>query len=80
MFEKEIEFLFNYSPRDRDEAVTNKSRKRGVDNSFQFDRIMKSSKPSSPTFPKLLNSTAYFEQKGYFEQLYIDIETIESIP
>ena len=80
MFEKEIEFLFNYSPCDRDEAVTYESRKRGVDNSFQFDRIMKSSKPSPPTFPKLLNSTAYFEQKGCFEQLYIDIETRNNYP
>ena len=63
MLEKEAEFLSNYSSYDRDETVTYESRKRSMDNSFQFDRIMKSSKPSSPTVPKL-NGTAYFKQKG----------------
>ena len=37
---------------------------------------MKSSKPSSPTVPKLLNGTAYPKQKGYFEQVSIDIEQV----
>ena len=76
MLEKETEFLFNYSQCDRDEIVAYESWKRGVDNSFQFNRIMKSSKPSSPTVPKLLNGTAYPKQKGYFEQVSIDIEQV----
>ena len=55
-------------------------RKRGADNSFQFDRIMKSSKPLSPTVPKLLNGTAYLKQKGYFEQDSIDIGSRNNCP
>ena len=78
--EKVTEFLFNYSPRDRNETVTYESQKRHVDNSFQFDRIMKSSKPSSPTAPKLLNGTVYFKQKGNFEQLYIEMGTKNNCP
>ena len=75
MLEKKTEFLFNYSPDDRNETLTYKSWKRGVDNSFQFDRVMKSSKPFSPIVPKLLDDTAYFKQKGYFEQVSYDIGT-----
>ena len=51
-----------------------------VDNSFQYDRIMKSSEPYSPTFPKLLNGIAYFKQKVYFEQLSINIGTRNICP
>ena len=80
MPEKETEFLFNYSPRDRDEAITYESQKGAVDNSFQFDKIIKSSKPYSPTVPKLLNSTAYFNQMGYFQQVSIDIGTRNNCP
>ena len=40
----------------------------------------KSSKPSSPTVPKLLNGAAYLKQKGYFEQLYIEIGTRNNCP
>ena len=67
MLEKETEFLCNYSPQDRDETVIFKSWKRDAGNSFQFDRIIKSSKPSSPTVSKLLNGTGFFKQKVYFE-------------
>ena len=63
MLEKETDSLFNYSPRDRDESVTYESRKRGAGNSFQFDRIMKSGKPSSPTVPKLLHGTTCFKHR-----------------
>ena len=80
MLEKETEFLFNYSPRGWDETVTYESWKRGADNSFQPDRIMKSSKPSSPTVLKLLNGTTCFKQKSYFEQLYIEIGTRNNCP
>ena len=80
MLEKETDFLFNYSPSDRDETVTLESRKGGADNSFQSDRIMKSSKPPSPTVPKLLNGTTYFKQKSYFEQPCIDINTRNNCP
>ena len=41
---------------------------------------MNSSKPSSPTVPNLLNDTAYFKQKGYFERLSIDIGTRNNWP
>ena len=41
---------------------------------------MKLSKPSSHTVPKLLNGTAYFKQKGYFEQVSIDIGTKNNCP
>ena len=41
---------------------------------------MKSSKPPSPTVPKLLNGTAYFKQKSYFEQPCIDINTRNNCP
>ena len=83
MLKKDTEFLFtelNYSPRDRDEIVTYESRKRGEDNSFLFDSIMKSSKPSLATVPKLLNGTAYFKQKGYFEQPHIEIVARNNCP
>ena len=41
---------------------------------------MKSSKPPSPTVPKLLNGTTYSMQKYYFEQLCIDIRTRNNGP
>ena len=53
---------------------------KGADNSFQPDRIMKSSKPSSPTVLKLLNGTTCFKQKSYFEQLYFEIGTRNNCP
>ena len=63
MLKKEMEFLFAIMPlANRDETITYKSRKRGADNSLQFDRIMKSSKPSLAAAPsnKLFNGTMYF--------------------
>ena len=59
MLKKETELLFAVTPpADRDETVTYESRKRRADNSLQFDRIMKSSKPSLAAAPsnKLLNA------------------------
>ena len=56
MLGKKTELLFGLTPRDRDETVTYESRKRGANNSFQFDRIMKTSKPSSPVQPKKCTS------------------------
>ena len=82
MLEKEMELLFAItSPANRDETVTYESRKTGADNSLQFNRIMKSSKPSLAASPsnKLLNSTAYFK-KGYFDEVSISIETRNNCP
>ena len=44
---------------------------RGPDSSLQFDRIMKSSRPST-TVPKLLKGTPYFK-KGPYDEPSIDI-------
>ena len=41
MLEKESRDFFCFPPAGRDEVVTVESRKRGADNSLQFDRIMK---------------------------------------
>ena len=71
MLGKETKFLFGLTPRDRDETVTNETRKRGVYNSFQFDRIMETSKFSSPVQPKKMHGTAYFKQRGCFEQVSV---------
>ena len=74
---KKTELLFPITPPgDRNETVTCESRKRGADNSLQFDRIMKSSKPSLAAVPsnKLLNGIPYFK-KGYFDEVSLDIGT-----
>ena len=73
--DKETELLFGLTPRDRDKTVTYESRKTGADNSLQFDRIIKSSKLSSPVQQKRLHGTAYFNQRGYFEQVSVDTGT-----
>ena len=75
MLEKQKELFFDgpSSSNNRDEIVTYESRKRGPDNSFQFDRIMKSSRPSNAV-PKLLNCTPYFK-KGPHDEPSIDIGT-----
>ena len=80
MLNKETKLLFGLTPRDRDETVTYESRKRGADNSLQFDRIMKSSKASSPFQPKKLHGTAYFKQRGCFEQVSVDTGTRNNCP
>ena len=74
MLEKETKFLFNYSPCDNDETVTYESRKRDTNNSFQFDRIIKLIKPSSPTVPKLLNGTAYFSKRVTLSSFILILE------
>ena len=75
MLEKPKELFFDgpSSSNNRDEIVSYESRKRGPDNSLQFDRIMKSSRPST-TVPKLLNCTLYFK-KGPYDEASIDIGT-----
>ena len=72
--------MFGLIPHDRDETVTYESLKRNADNSFQFYRIMKSSKPSSPVQPKKMHGTAYFKQRGCFEQVSGDTGTINNCP
>ena len=71
--------MFGLTPGDRDYNFTYKSRKRGAGNSLQFDRIVKSSKPS-PVQLKKFHGTAYFKQRGYFEQVSIDIGTRNNSP
>ena len=70
MLNKETELLFSIPPpRYRDKTVIYESRESGANNSLQFDRIMKSSKPSLPVLPKKLNGTACFKQKGYLDKI-----------
>ena len=80
MLEKQKELFFDgpSSSSNRDEIVAYESRKREPDNSFQFDRIMKSSRPSN-TVPKLLNGTPYF-RKGPYDEPSIDIGTRNNCP
>ena len=47
MLEKESRDFFCFPPAELDEVVTVESRKRGTDNSLQFNRIMKCSKPGN---------------------------------
>ena len=79
MLEKQKELFFDGpSSSNRDEIVTYKNRKRGPDDSFQFDRIMKSSTPFNAV-PKLLNGTPYF-RKGPYNKPSIDIGTRNNCP
>ena len=55
----------------KDGIFAMESRKKCPDNSFQLDRIMKMSKPSSD--PKTLHGTPVFAEKGYFEEESLDI-------
>ena len=71
MIEKQNNFFFAPN-KNRDEILTIESRKRGPDNSLQFDRITKASRPF--TLPKLFNGSLYFK-KGPFEEVNIDIGT-----
>ena len=75
MLDKEtMEFPFYVSSPSRDEYVTVESRKRGPDNSLQFDRIMKCSRPSaSGEVRKKLHGAPYFKVKGYSEEENRDI-------
>ena len=74
MLDKEAkESLFDVGSANRDEYVTAESRKRGADNTFQFDRIMKCSRPSATKQVKKLHGTPYFKVKGYFEEKNLDI-------
>ena len=60
--------------------MTYESKKRGADNSLQFDRIMKYSKPSPlTTAHKLLNGTPYFK-KEHFDEVSIIIGTRNNCP
>ena len=47
MLEKESRDFFCFPPAELDEVVTVESRKRGTDNSLQFNGIMKCSKPGN---------------------------------
>ena len=51
------ESLFNVGSADEDEYVTAESRKRGVDNNFQINRIMECSRPSTTKQVKKLHGT-----------------------
>ena len=79
MLEKETDFFLTTLHVTEMRQLPTKVEK-GARITLQFDRIMKSSKPSSPTVPKLLNGTPYIKQKGYFEQLYIDLGTRNNYP
>lgn len=79
MLEKEARASISVAPSDnRNEVVTIGSRKRNADNSFQFDRVMKGSKGSSPALSRKLHGTAFFKKKGYFEEVSIDIGTMNN--
>ena len=66
--------LFDVSSSNRNEYVTVVSRKRGADNSFQFDRIMKCIRPSnSGEVKNKLHGTLYSKAKGYFEEENLNI-------
>ena len=79
MLEKEArDSIFVAPSHNRNEVVTIGSRKRNADNSFQFDRVMKGSKPSSPALSRKLHGTALFKKKGYFEEVSIDIGTMNN--
>lgn len=56
--------IFTARSHNRDEVVTVESRKRGADNSFQLDMVMKCSKPSLPALPRKLHGTALLKKKG----------------
>ena len=74
MLDKEAKgSLFDVGSANRDEYETVESRKRGADNIFQFDRIMKCSRPSATKQVKKLHGTPYFKVKGYFEEENLDI-------
>ena len=51
------ESLFNVGSADEDEYVTAESRKRGVDNNLQINRIMECSRPSTTKQVKKLHGT-----------------------
>ena len=65
------ESLFDVGSANRDEYVT-VSTKRGADNTFQFDRIMKCSRPSATKQVRKLHVPPYFKVKGYFENENLD--------
>ena len=66
--------LFDVSSSNRDDYVTAESRKRGADNSLQFDRIMKCSRSSaSGEVKNKLHGTPYFKAKGCFKEENLDI-------
>ena len=70
--------IFATLSHNRDEFVTVQSQKKGGDNLFQFDIVMKCSKPSSPALPRKLHGTVLFKKKGYFEEVLIDIGTMNN--
>ena len=77
MLEKQKELFFDgsCSSNNRDEIVTYESKKRGPDNSLQFE---KSSRPSTAV-PKLLNGTPYFK-KGPYDEPSINIGMRNNFP
>ena len=70
--------IFATLSHNRDEFVTVQSQKKGGDYSFQFDIVKKCSKPSSPALPRKLHGTVFFKKKEYFEEVLIDIGTMNN--
>ena len=73
MLEKESRNSFCFPPAERDEVVTVESRKRGADNSLQFDRIMKCSKSAHYVQAKKLHGAPLFKEPGHCEEESLDI-------
>ena len=67
------ESLFDVGSGNRDDSVTFESRKRGADNKFEHNKIMKCSRPSANKQVKKLHGTPYFKVKRYFEEENLDI-------
>ena len=67
------ESLFDVGSGNRDDSITFESRKRGADNKFEHNKIMKCSRPSANKQVKKLHGTPYFKVKRYFEEENLDI-------
>ena len=62
--------IFTVLSHNRDEVVTVESWKRGADNSFQFDMVMKCSKPSLPALPRKLHGTALLKKRVLWRDVH----------
>ena len=74
MLDKEAkESLPDVGSANRVEYITFQSRKRGADNNFQYNKIMKCSRPLANKEVNKLHGTPYFKVKGYFEENNLNI-------
>ena len=67
------ESVFDVRSGNREDYITFESRKRGADNNFEYNKIMKCSRPSANKQVTKLHGTPYFKVKGCFKEENLDV-------